>query len=93
MAVPRLTVRTLSETGSQVLGFPSQGSRKLKAESGITEELLENHARFFKCYKGKRRVKWKLQSSLESQLCWMMFYWGKRVREHFTNVGTDKRLT
>jgi hypothetical protein len=31
-------------------------------------------------------VKWKLKGSLESQLCWKVFYWGKHVKECFPEV-------
>ena len=31
----------------------------------------------------KRKMKWKLKGSLESQLCWMVFCWGKHMKECF----------
>ena len=37
-------------------------------------------------------VKWKLKGSLESQLCWMVFCWGKHVKECFPEVDTGERL-
>ena len=33
-------------------------------------------------------MKWKLEDSLESQLCVMVFCWGKHVKEHFVKVNT-----
>ena len=36
--------------------------------------------------------KWKLKGSLESQLCWMVFCWGKHVKECFPEVDTGERL-
>lgn len=32
-------------------------------------------------------LKWKLKGSLESQLYWMLFCWGRQVKEHFTEAG------
>jgi hypothetical protein len=32
------------------------------------------------------------KGSLESQLCWMVFYWGKPVKECFPEVATGERL-
>ena len=37
-------------------------------------------------------LKWKLKGSLESQLCWMVFCWGKHVKECFPEVDTGERL-
>jgi hypothetical protein len=37
-------------------------------------------------------LKWKLKGSLESQLCWMVFCWGKHMKECFSKVDTDERL-
>ena len=37
-------------------------------------------------------MKWKLKGSLESQLCWMLFCWGKHVKECFLKVDTGERL-
>jgi hypothetical protein len=31
-------------------------------------------------------MKWKLKGALESQLCWMVFCWGKQVKERFLKV-------
>jgi len=39
-----------------------------------------------------RDVKWRLRSSLESRLCWMVFCWGKHVKECFPEVDTGERL-
>jgi len=36
--------------------------------------------------------KWKLMGSLESQLCWTVFCWGKHTKEHFTEADTDKMM-
>jgi hypothetical protein len=30
------------------------------------------------------KVKWKLTVSLESQLCWMVFFWGRHMRSALT---------
>jgi hypothetical protein len=30
--------------------------------------------------------------SLESQLCWMVFYWGQQVKECFPEADTGVRL-
>jgi hypothetical protein len=35
-------------------------------------------------------MKWKLEGSLESQLCSMVFCWGKHVKECFPEVDTGK---
>ena len=35
---------------------------------------------------------WKLKGSLERQLCWMVFCWGKHVKECFPEVDTGERL-
>ena len=40
----------------------------------------------------KAGVKWKLKSSLESWLCWMVFCWGKHVKEHFPEADTGERI-
>jgi hypothetical protein len=37
-------------------------------------------------------VEWELKGSLESQLCWMVFYWGKRMKECFTEADTGERM-
>ena len=37
-------------------------------------------------------LKWKLKGSLESQLCWMVFCWGKHMKECFPEVDTGERL-
>jgi hypothetical protein len=37
-------------------------------------------------------MKWKLKSSLESQLCWKVFCWGKHVKEHFPEMDTGGGL-
>ena len=37
-------------------------------------------------------LQWKLKGSLESQLRWMMFCWGKHVKEWFPEVDTGERL-
>jgi hypothetical protein len=38
------------------------------------------------------KVKWKLRVSLESQLCWMVFCWGKHMKECFPELDTDETL-
>ena len=43
-------------------------------------------------YEALRSVKWKLKGSLESQLCWMVFFWGKHMKECFSEVDTGERL-
>jgi hypothetical protein len=37
-------------------------------------------------------LKWKLEGSLESQLCWMVVCWGKHVKECLAEVDTGKKL-
>ena len=37
-------------------------------------------------------LKWKLKGSLESQLCWMVFCWGKNVKECFPEEDIGERL-
>ena len=36
-------------------------------------------------------VKWKLKGSLESQLCWTVFCWGKHVKDCFSEVDTGEK--
>ena len=42
--------------------------------------------------KDEDNLKWKLKGSLESQLCWMVFCWGKHVKKCFPGVDTGERL-
>ena len=35
----------------------------------------------------------RLKGSLESQLCWMVFCWGKHMKEYFPEVNTGERLS
>jgi hypothetical protein len=44
---------------------------------------------FLPCH---RPMKWKLQGSLESRLCQMVFCCGKHVKERFPEVDTGERL-
>jgi hypothetical protein len=37
-------------------------------------------------------MKWKLKGSLESQLCGMLFCWGKHMKKHLAEVDTGERL-
>ena len=37
-------------------------------------------------------MKWKRKGSLESQLCWMVFCWGKHMKACFPEVDTDEWL-
>jgi hypothetical protein len=37
-------------------------------------------------------LKWKVKGALESQLCRMVFCWGKHVKECFPEVDTGERL-
>jgi hypothetical protein len=37
-------------------------------------------------------MKWKLKGSLECWLYWMVFCWGKQVKECFPEVDTGERL-
>jgi hypothetical protein len=37
-------------------------------------------------------LQWKLKGSLESQLYWTVFCWGKHMKEWFPEVGTGVRL-
>jgi hypothetical protein len=37
-------------------------------------------------------MKWKLKGSLESQLCWIVFCWGKHVKEYFWHRWKDVLL-
>ena len=37
-------------------------------------------------------LKWKPKGSLESQLCWIVFCWGKHVKEHFAEADTGERM-
>ena len=37
-------------------------------------------------------VKWKLKVALESQLCWMLFYWGEHVKDYFHEMDRGERL-
>ena len=37
-------------------------------------------------------LNWELKGSFESQLCWMVFCWGKLVKECFPEVNTGERL-
>jgi hypothetical protein len=39
-----------------------------------------------------RPVKWKLKDSLESQLCWMVFFWDKHVQDSFPEAVTSERM-
>jgi hypothetical protein len=48
--------------------------------------------RLFSSVGGTLRVTRELKGSLESRLCWMVFWWGKHMKEHFTEVDTGERL-
>ena len=37
-------------------------------------------------------MKWKLKDSLESQLCLMVFFWVKHVKECFSKADTGERI-
>ena len=45
-----------------------------------------------KILKQKGDMKWKLKASLESQLCQMVFCWGKHVKECFPEADTGERM-
>ena len=36
-------------------------------------------------------MKWKFKDSLESQLCWMVFFWDKH-KKYFPEVDINERL-
>lgn len=36
-------------------------------------------------------MKWKLKVSLESQLCWTVFGWGRQVKECFAEADRGER--
>ena len=50
----------------------------------------------FKCFVKNSsfhdRVKWKLKSSLESPLCWMVFCWDKHMKECLTEADAGERM-
>lgn len=37
-------------------------------------------------------LEWKLKGSLESLLCWMVFFSGKQVKERFIEADRGERL-
>jgi hypothetical protein len=44
------------------------------------------------CIDLNQGMKWKLKGSLETQLWWIVFYWGKHMKERFPEVDTCERL-
>jgi len=40
----------------------------------------------------EKPLKWKFKGCLESQLCWVVFCWGKHVKECFLEADTGKRM-
>jgi hypothetical protein len=63
-------------------------------ERNATKELLVVFWQFLVAPvdSGQLAVKWKLKGSLESQLCWMVFFWGKHVKECFPEAVIGERL-
>ena len=37
-------------------------------------------------------MKGKLRVSLEGQLCWMVFFWGRHMKECFPEANTGERM-
>jgi hypothetical protein len=57
------------------------------ARSFVTLRLL-----IYGTFESKWLLKRKLKGSLESQLSWMVFCWGKHLKECFLEADTGERL-
>ena len=53
---------------------------------------MNEHLLFYGYSENNSKLKWKLQEFFEKSVCWMVFCWGKHMKECFPEEDTDGGL-